>query len=111
MEKFTIELELIFIVFFQGHEFSPLIYNYDGRKGTIEFVEKLDQQEGTVGKQAVGKLFDQPSMQTQTPEPVSVHQSMITQIIPYQNENGNLGKISSADLFGQVVIWNLTGKK
>jgi hypothetical protein len=54
MEKFTIELELIFIVFFQGHEFSPLIYNYDGRKGTIEFVEKLDQQEGTVGKQAVG---------------------------------------------------------
>jgi len=40
--------------FFQGHEFSPMIYNYDERKGTIEFVEKLDQQEGTAGKQAVG---------------------------------------------------------
>jgi hypothetical protein len=32
------------------------------------------------------------------------------QIIPYQNENGNLGKISSTDLFGQVVIWSLAGK-
>jgi hypothetical protein len=32
------------------------------------------------------------------------------QIIPYQNENGNLGKISSTDLFGQVVIWSLAGR-
>ncbi|CAF1565882.1 unnamed protein product, partial [Adineta ricciae] len=28
----------------------------------------------------------------------------------YQNENMNLSKISSADLFGQVVIWNLSGR-
>ena len=27
--------------------------------------------------------------------------------MPYQRENGNLVKISSADLFGQIVIWNL----
>jgi len=92
-----------------GHEFSPFIYNYDERKGTIEFVEKLDQHEGTT-KQAIGRMFDQPSMQTSTPEPVSTHQSMITQILPYQSENGNLSKISSADLFGQVVIWNLHGR-
>jgi len=93
-----------------GHEFSPLIYNYDERRGTIEFVEKLDQQEGSAGKQTIGRLFDQPSMQTSTPEPLSTHQSMITQFVPYQIENGNLSKISSADLFGQVVIWNLTGR-
>ena len=31
-------------------------------------------------------------------------------MIPYQKENNNLGKISSADLFGQVVIWNLNEK-
>ena len=37
-----------------GHEFSPLIYNYDERKGAIEFVEKLDQQDGTSGKQTIG---------------------------------------------------------
>jgi hypothetical protein len=35
---------------------------------------------------------------------------LFRQIIPYQIENGNLSKISSADLFGQIVIWNLTGK-
>ncbi|CAF1210102.1 unnamed protein product [Adineta steineri] len=93
-----------------GHEFSPLIYNYDERKGTIEFVEKLDSQETSTGRQSIGRLFDQPSMQTQTPEPVSTHQSMITQIVPYQTENTNLVKISSADLFGQVVIWNLSGR-
>ncbi|UJR36428.1 hypothetical protein I4U23_029151 [Adineta vaga] len=90
-----------------GHEFCPLIYNYDHRKGTIEFVEKLDRQEITTGRQSIGRLFDQPSMQTQTPEPISTHQSMITQITPYQKENDTLVKISSADLFGQIVIWNL----
>ncbi|CAF1630618.1 unnamed protein product, partial [Adineta ricciae] len=105
-----------------GHEFSPLIYNYDDRRGAIEFVEKLDQQGASTGRQAIGeegefytpyqasRLFDQPSMQTQSPEPVTTHQSMITQIVPYQTENMNLSKISSADLFGQVVIWNLSGK-
>ncbi|CAF1203362.1 unnamed protein product [Rotaria sp. Silwood1] len=105
-----------------GHEFSPLIYNYDERKGTIDFVEKLDQQETSIGKQAIkeesefitpsqaARLFDQPSMQTQTPEPISTHQSMITQIVPYQSDHSNLVKISSADLFGQVVIWNLAGR-
>lgn len=31
-------------------------------------------------------------------------------MIPYQVENGNISKMSSADLFGQVVIWNLSGK-
>ncbi|CAF5029503.1 unnamed protein product, partial [Rotaria sp. Silwood1] len=56
------------------------------------------------------RLFDQPSMQTQTPEPISTHQSMITQIVPYQSDHSNLVKISSADLFGQVVIWNLAGR-
>ncbi len=40
--------------YFKGHEFSPLIYNYDGRKGAIEFVEKLDQQGATAGKQNIG---------------------------------------------------------
>ena len=35
---------------------------------------------------------------------------LIRQIVPYQTENTNLVKISSADLFGQVVIWNLNGK-
>ncbi|CAF3006066.1 unnamed protein product [Rotaria socialis] len=106
-----------------GHEFSPLIYNYDERKGTLNFVEKLDQQDGVVGKQAINeetefytpyqaaRLFDQASMQTQTPEPVSTHQSMITQLLPYQTEPNCLSKISSADLFGQVVIWNLNGRK
>jgi hypothetical protein len=34
-----------------------MIYNYDGQKGTIEFVEKLDLQDGTSGKQAVGLEF------------------------------------------------------
>ena len=29
-------------------------------------------------------------------------------MIPYQKENENLIKISSADLFGQIVIWNVT---
>ncbi len=29
------------------------------------------------------------------------------QIVPYQKENDNLIKISSADLFGQIVIWNM----
>jgi hypothetical protein len=38
---------------FKGHELSPLIYNYDERKGTIEFVEKLDQQEAATGKQNI----------------------------------------------------------
>ncbi len=42
------------VVVFQGHEFSPLIYNYDGRNGKIEFVEKLDLQEAATGKLAVG---------------------------------------------------------
>jgi len=94
-----------------GHEFSPMIYNYDERRGTIEFVEKLDQQGATPGKTVIGRMFDQPpTMQTASPEPVATHQSMITQIIPYQSENGNLSKISSADLFGQVVIWNLQGR-
>jgi hypothetical protein len=37
-----------------GHEFSPIIYNYDERKGTIDFMEKLDQNDGTSGKQAIG---------------------------------------------------------
>jgi len=90
-----------------GHEFSPLIYDYDQRKSTIEFIEKLDRQETTTGRQSIGRLFDQPAMQTQSPEPVSTHQSMITQFVPYQKENGNLIKISSADLFGQIVIWNV----
>jgi len=40
-------------LFFKGHEFSPLIYNYDEQKGTIEFVEKLDQG-ATAGKQTIG---------------------------------------------------------
>lgn len=40
-------------VSFQGHEFSPLIYNYDGRRGTIEFVEKLDQQNASTGRQSI----------------------------------------------------------
>ncbi|CAF1315617.1 unnamed protein product, partial [Rotaria sordida] len=93
-----------------GHEFSPLIYNYDERKGTIDFVEKLDQQETSTGKLAVNRLFDQPSMQTQIPEPISTHQSMITQMLPYQTDHTNIVKISSADLFGQVVIWNLSGR-
>ncbi|CAF1072694.1 unnamed protein product [Adineta steineri] len=76
-----------------GHEFSPLIYNYDQRNGTIDFLEKLDRQETSTGRQSIGRLFDQPAMQTQTPEPVSTHQSMITQIVPYQKENGNLKEI------------------
>ena len=42
------------IVRFQGHEYSPMIYNYDERKGTIEFVEKLDQPEAPTGKLAAG---------------------------------------------------------
>ncbi|CAM4771744.1 unnamed protein product [Rotaria magnacalcarata] len=57
------------------------------------------------------RRFDQPAIQTQTPEPVSTHQSMITQIVPYQKESGNLVKISSADLFGQIVIWNLNDER
>jgi hypothetical protein len=32
---------------------------------------------------------------------------LFRQIIPYQKENNNLVKISSADLFGQIVIWNV----
>jgi hypothetical protein len=47
----------MFFLFLKGHEFSPMIYNYDGQKGTIEFVEKLDLQDGTSGKQAVGLEF------------------------------------------------------
>lgn len=39
---------------FQGHEYSPMIYNYDERKGTIDFVEKLDQPEAPVSKLAAG---------------------------------------------------------
>jgi hypothetical protein len=35
---------------------------------------------------------------------------LFRQIVPYQKENGNLIKISSADLFGQIVIWNLNDK-
>ncbi|CAF4152844.1 unnamed protein product, partial [Rotaria sp. Silwood1] len=31
--------------------------------------------------------------------------------LPYQSDHSNLVKISSADLFGQVVIWNLAGRK
>lgn len=38
----------------KGHEFSPLIYNYDQRKGTIEYVDKLDQQGATTGRQSIG---------------------------------------------------------
>jgi hypothetical protein len=34
-----------------------------------------------------------------------------SQIVPYQKENNNLLKISSADLFGQIVIWNLNDKR
>lgn len=90
-----------------GHEFSPLIYRYDRQRGTIEFLEKLDRQETTSGRKSIGRLFDQPSMQTQTPEPLTTHQSMITQFVPYQIENHKLIKISSADLFGQIVIWNV----
>lgn len=33
------------------------------------------------------------------------------QIVPYQKENGNLVKMSSADLFGQIVIWNLNDQR
>jgi hypothetical protein len=40
--------------YLKGHEFSPLIYNYDQRQGTIEFIEKLDQQEITTGRQSIG---------------------------------------------------------
>ncbi len=40
-------------IVFKGHEFSPLIYNYDEQKGSIDFVEKLDQG-ATAGKQTIG---------------------------------------------------------
>lgn len=43
--------------YLKGHEFSPLIYKYDQRKGTIEFVEKLDRQEVTSGRQSIGWEF------------------------------------------------------
>lgn len=33
---------------------------------------------------------------------------LFSQFVPYQSGRGNLLKISSADLFGQVVIWDLT---
>ncbi|CAF1553270.1 unnamed protein product, partial [Didymodactylos carnosus] len=89
-----------------GHEFSPLIYKYDEKNGTIQYVQKLDQETNT-NKQSINRLFDQATMQTQTPEPVSTHQSMITQIIPYAKEGNKVTKISSADLFGQIVIWKV----
>lgn len=31
-------------------------------------------------------------------------------MLPYQADRTSLAKISSTDLFGQVVIWNLSGK-
>ncbi|CAF4415454.1 unnamed protein product, partial [Adineta steineri] len=40
-----------------GHEFSPLIYNYDQRNGTIDFLEKLDRQETSTGRQSIGLEF------------------------------------------------------
>ncbi len=43
-----------FFSLLKGHEFSPLIYHYDQRKGTIEFIEKLDRPEITTGRQSIG---------------------------------------------------------
>lgn len=51
-------IKKMFIVNFKGHEFSPLIYNYDERRGTIDFIEKLDQQEATTGKQTIKFVFE-----------------------------------------------------
>ncbi|CAF2947610.1 unnamed protein product [Rotaria sp. Silwood2] len=40
-----------------GHEFSPLIYNFNQDKGTIEYVEKLDRQEVSTGRLSIGLEF------------------------------------------------------
>jgi hypothetical protein len=50
--------------YLKGHEFSPLIYNYNQRKGTIEFLEKLDRQEITTGRQSIGLEFQFNIFQT-----------------------------------------------
>ncbi|CAF1127248.1 unnamed protein product, partial [Didymodactylos carnosus] len=65
-----------------GHEFSPLIYKYDEQNGTIQYVRKLVQEANT-------------------------NRQSVKQIVPYETEGNTISKISSADLFGQIVIWKV----
>lgn len=46
-----------FFIYLKGHEFAPLIYNYDSNKSTIQFIEKLDREEPSTGRTSIGLEF------------------------------------------------------
>lgn len=94
-----------------GHSCVPLIYTV-GEDGKVVLAAKLDQstkkEQSGISAMRIFQSLDR-NLRTENSDTnlESIHQNAITCVCLYSGEKGNVQRVSTSGLDGQLVIWDI----